>query len=167
MVFKYLDILTYKINQCDYFFFRYRVIDTRARFMILHDLRLFTSDLHYIWKRIVNVIFIRDFEKIENHKNQSSWFELSTVPFPSPIRGALVTKRVQTWKTNEIFKPASLFIDKTRNLKGHTLQVVAFQHIPAVVKSRRVGDKAGRTLFRGMEIEVPILLFIEYFQRQS
>ncbi|KOB69888.1 putative chemosensory ionotropic receptor IR68a, partial [Operophtera brumata] len=32
-----------------------RILDTRAKFVLLHDFRLFHSELHYLWKRIVNV----------------------------------------------------------------------------------------------------------------
>ncbi|KAE8743054.1 Ionotropic receptor 68a, partial [Frankliniella occidentalis] len=36
-----------------------RVLDTRGRFVVLHDRRLFSPDLHYLWKKIVNVVFVR------------------------------------------------------------------------------------------------------------
>ena len=38
---------------------RHRVLDTRARFVLLYDRRLLSPDLHYLWKKIVNVVFLR------------------------------------------------------------------------------------------------------------
>ncbi|XP_077301063.1 ionotropic receptor 21a-like [Arctopsyche grandis] len=124
---------------------KYRVLDTRAKYVLLHDFRLFNSNMHYIWKRIINVIFIKHYIK---HMN--SWFELSTIPFPAPFNGVLITKRIETWKINTHLKVKSLFTDRTFNLKGYALQITAIEHTPAVEK-RKVENV---DVFGGIEAKV-------------
>lgn len=81
-----------------------------------------------------------------------SWFELSTVPYPSPIKDIVLPKRIEIWKKNERLKTMSLFSDKTLNLKAHTLKIVALEHVPAVVKNNAA--------FNGIEIMVSSDLFL-------
>nr|XP_018901146.1 PREDICTED: uncharacterized protein LOC109033142 [Bemisia tabaci] len=132
---------------------RYRVIDTRAKFLLLHDWRLFHADYHYLWKKIVNVIFIRRYVN-------SDRYELSTVPFPVPIRGALVPRRIDTWRRGKFQTNLDLFHDKTSDLQGQTLSVVTFEHVPSVVKSsipsqNETDDEQGESVaYGGLEIEV-------------
>lgn len=111
------------------------MIDTRANFLMLYDPRLFYPNLHYLWKRIVNVIFIRSYKGPQDQVRQKASFELSTVPFPNPIRGILVPKRVDIWRIGKFKTEINLFADKTVDLKGQELRVVVFQHIPAVIKT--------------------------------
>ncbi|XP_026329995.1 glutamate [NMDA] receptor subunit 1 [Hyposmocoma kahamanoa] len=129
---------------------RHRILDTRAKYIILHDFRLFHSELHYLWKRIVNVIFVRHYKKILGNIKSRAWFDLTTVPFPNPIRGVLVPRRVDIWKNGKFHYNRVLFADKTRNLNGEILNVVYLDHVPSVVilKSNESG-KIG-----GVEIEI-------------
>ena len=99
---------------------RYRVLNTRSKFILLHDYRLFTQNLHYIWKRIVNVLFVKQYT--HSHRGNVStgvWFELSTVPFPLPIKEIFAAKQLNFWRSGKyqrIAKP--LFPDKTIDLNG-------------------------------------------------
>lgn len=111
-------------------------------YILIHDFRLFNRKTYYIWKRIINVIFIRHF--IDN--GNRSLFELSTVPYPSPIKDVVLPKRIEIWKKNQRLKTESFFIDKTLNLKCHKLHIVALEHVPAVVKMNAT--------FNGIEIMV-------------
>ncbi|PSN33061.1 Ionotropic receptor 68a [Blattella germanica] len=119
---------------------RYRVFDTRARFILLHDQQLFQTNLHYLWKKIVNVIFLRQHRSsyqpgVFSDKLVFPWYDISTVPFPMPIRKLLIPVRLDTWHEDSLFrKNAELFPDKTSNLKGENLRVVTFQHLPGSVK---------------------------------
>lgn len=100
------------------FFFnnRYRVLDTRANYVILHDNRLFNKSLHYLWKRIVNVVFIKEYVGIKRTGDniiKMPWFELSTVPFPSPIQNVFVPRRLDIWRKSK-FRTGNNQIFKTR-----------------------------------------------------
>ncbi|XP_052126932.1 uncharacterized protein LOC113216004, partial [Frankliniella occidentalis] len=128
-----------------------RVLDTRGRFVVLHDRRLFSPDLHYLWKKIVNVVFVRRYGG-----RRSSWFELSTVPFPAPIQGVMVTRRLDIWRRGAFRQNADLFRDKTSDLQNQTLAVVTFEHVPASYKLRHVANEHGDVTsgFSGLEVQV-------------
>lgn len=40
---------------------RNRILDSRSNYILIHDYRLFTQRLLYIWKKMINVIFLRQF----------------------------------------------------------------------------------------------------------
>lgn len=142
------------IFECIFVSNRHRVLDTRAKYIMLHDFRLFHSNYHYLWRRIVNVIFLKYHKKDIQRPNSKDWFELSTVPFPNPIKSVLVPRRVDIWR-NQIFQyKKSLFNDKTNNFNGEVLNVVYLDHVPSVVVAKSsTGNKIG-----GVEIEVRYFL---------
>jgi Ligand-gated ion channel/Ligated ion channel L-glutamate- and glycine-binding site len=122
-----------------------RLINTKANILMLHDYRLFTPELHYIWNRIVNVIFIRKCDM------DRDWFELSTVPFPTRIKDVLVTKVVNFWTPPNHYrwKTKKIFEDKSnQHLNGEKLNVVVLQHTPTV----SVGSD--NSSFSGLEIDI-------------
>lgn len=93
---------------------KFRILNTRAKFIILFDYRLLSADMHYIWKRIVNVVFIKQVDK----KN-GNLFELNTVPFPSALGPVFVSKRLNFWRTGRYrYAVGSFFEDKTMDLNG-------------------------------------------------
>ncbi|XP_047988207.1 glutamate receptor ionotropic, delta-2 [Leguminivora glycinivorella] len=128
---------------------RHRILDTRAAYIMLHDYRLFTRELHYVWKRVVNVVFVR------RHAGGTAgrggpWVELSTVPFPNPIRAVFVSRRLDIWRNGRFHYNRPLFADKTRNLNAEVLNVVYLDHVPSVVVSKHNDtNKIG-----GVEIEI-------------
>lgn len=69
---------------------RHRVLDTRAHYIFLFDSRLILPGLHYIWKKMVNVIFLREYAR-------SGRYEIITTPFPVPIVDVLVPRRLDYW----------------------------------------------------------------------
>lgn len=112
-------------------FLRYseRAIDTRVRFLVLHDYRLFGQRMQHIWKRFINVIFVREYEQHFRKNNRTGTsrisFELSTVPFPYPIkRNIFVTKNLDFWQNGKYRHGTKLNTDKTRNLAGLELEFV-------------------------------------------
>ncbi|KAL0842467.1 hypothetical protein ABMA28_014563 [Loxostege sticticalis] len=129
---------------------RYRILDTRAKYILLHDYRLFHSDLHYLWKRIINVIFLRYHSKINGVRKSKAWFDLSTVPFPNPIKSVFVSRRVDIWNNGRFHYNRTLFANKTSNLNNETLNVVYLDHVPSVVVTKTNDtSKVG-----GVEIEI-------------
>lgn len=158
-----------------YFILRFRNVDTRAKFIMLYDYRLFSSQLHYIWRRIVNVLFVRqyDFSRHRNVSKSSVWFELSTVPFPLPIHEVFVTRRIDFWRAGRFRSGVKLFADKTRTLNGNynnmgkkdifsifkilcegqPLKAVVLEHTPAIRKSLQNDTDLQ---YSGVEIEVII-----------
>lgn len=128
----------------------HRLLNTRAKFMILHDYRLFSPDLHYIWRRMINVIFIRKYDATEHRRH---WYELSTVPYPFPIQEIFVSRVVNFWippdqflKKNELFEA-----NKSENLHGNELSAVVFPHSPAVLKT---GENETEVSYSGIEIDL-------------
>ena len=133
---------------------RYRVINTRAKFIISYDNRLFDKSLFYIWKRIINVIFIRRYGG-ERSGQSIPWFEITTVPFPSQITSVLVPRRLDIWTKSKFRKGVDLFRDKTSDLRNQTLKVAAFSHIPGTTKNLQTNTvRAVLGNFSGAEVEV-------------
>nr|XP_014283158.1 glutamate receptor ionotropic, delta-2 [Halyomorpha halys] len=127
---------------------RHRVIDTRARFFLLHDVRLFHKDYFYLWKKIVNVIFIRKFFEVNR-------YELMTVPFPSPIVHNWKPIRIDSWKSGKYQKNNELFIDKTSDLRGEIVHVAVFEYMPSVLKKVVEDDQSGNIMpieYSGLEV---------------
>lgn len=147
--------------------YRHRVLDTRARFILLHDHRLFHSSLHYLWKKIVNVVFLhqqgRHHGPVITRQKIRPWYDISTVPFPSPIDSTFILHHLDTWHQGKFHSGADLFRKKTSNLRGQQLRVVTFQHLPASIKMASpplrmdsVVEGSGSIGFGGLEIEVGI-----------
>lgn len=128
---------------------RYREINTRALFILLHDFLLFRRDIHFLWKKIVNVLFIKQHS---GSRKRSAWFELSTVPFPAPIRNVLIPRRLEVWRRGTVSTGLDLFAKKTNDLRGHLLKVVTFPHFPA---AQRIAGESGAH-YGGVEIEVVV-----------
>lgn len=132
-----------------------RLVDTRVKFIMLHDYRLFAGDLHYLWKRIVNVVFVRQYDRSVRggRVRPGTWFELSTVPFPMAVRDVLVPRRLDFWRAGRFQKGSQqlLMADKSENLRGREMRAVVLRHTPAVA-GRLMEDK--EVMFSGLEIEV-------------
>ncbi|XP_076250217.1 ionotropic receptor 21a-like [Rhynchophorus ferrugineus] len=143
---------------------KYRLFDTNSKYIILYDHVLFQKDTFYIWKRLINVIFIKKYESKNKVylKNKSVWFEITTVPYPMNAEGILVPRRLDIWTNNKFRKDPDFFKDKTLNLKNETLKVVTFAHIPGTVKTNNSLDQRIRALFQsktnqfysGTEVEI-------------
>ncbi|KAF7272015.1 hypothetical protein GWI33_015156 [Rhynchophorus ferrugineus] len=143
---------------------KYRLFDTNSKYIILYDHVLFQKDTFYIWKRLINVIFIKKYESKNKVylKNKSIWFEITTVPYPMNAEGILVPRRLDIWTNNKFRKDPDFFKDKTLNLKNETLKVVTFAHIPGTVKTNKSLDQRIRALFQsktnqfysGTEVEI-------------
>ncbi|XP_061383331.1 glutamate receptor ionotropic, kainate glr-3 [Danaus plexippus] len=132
------------------FGYKYRLLDTRAKYIMLHDVRLFHSANHYLWKSIVNVIFLKYHSKVIGDVKSKAWFDLSTVPFPNIIKEIFIPRRVDIWRRNKFHYGRDLFADKTGNLYDEVLNVVYVDHVPSVVVTKsNATNKVG-----GVEIEI-------------
>lgn len=127
---------------------KHRVIDTRAKFLMLYNHKMFTQRLHYIWKRIINVVFIREYNY---RRTNDKVFELSTVPYPLPLRSTFVTKQLDFWHAGKYRFGANLYRDKTSNLSGKLINVVIFPHVPGSFKNEQNNNS---NEYSGLEIEV-------------
>ncbi|XP_063706124.1 glutamate receptor ionotropic, kainate glr-3 [Culicoides brevitarsis] len=113
-----------------------RTLSPNSKYIILHDYRLFTPEQHYIWKRFINVVFIR----LYNQKSYVSYqkaglpFELSTVSFPSTEHSIFVSSRIDIWQSGKFRFNKELFVDRTANMKSEQLKVIVFTHTPAVTR---------------------------------
>lgn len=135
--------------------------------------------MHYIWKRFVNVIFVRQYEQSFRGNRTSSAnstaFELSTVPYPLPIRHVFVTKRLDFWRDGRYRHGLKLNVDKTTDLEGNgvtyfkgffpfqtdfekknlylgqRMLVCVLKHIPGVFSSPA---NQNESIYSGLEVEV-------------
>lgn len=136
------------MNTNIHIFFRHRMLDSRTKFILLHDRRLFIKQHHTLWTKIINVVFIRKYRLKEV-------YELSTVPYPAPIKGALVTLRLDLWSKRKFQKQTDLYRDKVSDLQGNTLKVVTFNYIPSATKKSSTNENDETKGFdKGVEIEV-------------
>ncbi|RLZ02244.1 Ionotropic receptor 68a [Cephus cinctus] len=113
-----------------------RLINTRGDFLMLYDDRLFIPEMHYIWNRILNVLFVRRYESVNCRSGEplrNEWFDIVTVNYPMNLKNS-VTKHVDTWYKGRFRYGVKLFDEKTKNLHGKSLKVAIFDHIPAVTK---------------------------------
>lgn len=129
------------------------MLDSRTKFILLHDRRLFIKQYHTLWAKIINVIFIRKYRSKE-------LYELSTVPFPAPIKGALVTLRLDLWSKRKFQKQTNLYRDKVSDLQGNSLKVVTFNYIPSAIKKSPISENYENSGYnKGLEIEVPLIKY--------
>ncbi|KAG5884354.1 hypothetical protein JTB14_030793 [Gonioctena quinquepunctata] len=132
---------------------------------MLFDVRLLDKKLFYLWKRIINVLFIKEHSGGGSPGKDLGWFELMTVPFPAPINGILIPWRVDIWTRSKFRKGVELFRDKTSDLQNQTLSVVVFSHLPGITKTNASSpyevralltknEDNGTTIFKGIEVEI-------------
>ena len=156
-------------------YFRYRVIDTRAKFIVLYDHQLFHSSMHYLWKKLVNIIFLRQHGRHQQIgairiKQYRPWYDISTVPFPTSIRNRFIPYRLDTWYEGRFKQGKELFRDKTSKMKNAVLRVVTFQHLPGTMKmgsrSIRVNVMHGNNVtgYGGVELEVRLNALVMKFK---
>lgn len=108
-------------------FYSERAIHSEAKLIILHDYRLFGRQMHYIWKRFVNVVFVRQYEhNFRGNRTSSNGtaFELTTVPYPLPINEVFVTKRLNFWRNGRYQHGKKLNLDKTGDLEGKRCKIL-------------------------------------------
>ncbi|XP_055542534.1 uncharacterized protein LOC129728143 [Wyeomyia smithii] len=133
---------------------RTRIINTRAQFILLHDYRLFVPDLLYLWKRIVNVLFVRQlFFGGSKGSLTNRHYEVSTVPFPFPLKGVFVSKKLDFWRDGKFRYSRKLFYDKTTNMDGQTMKVVVLEHTPAIFRTTH-NETDEHLKYYGLEVEL-------------
>ncbi|KAI4499966.1 hypothetical protein M0802_004836 [Mischocyttarus mexicanus] len=147
---------------------REELINTHGYFLLLHDYRILTSDLHYIWNRIINVIFVRQYKPYKYRSGDTSSrpiINLETVYFPSQKKKFVITKYLDTWYHGRFRYGKDHFIQRISDLKGKTLRVSVFEHIPAVTKESENFYKGGPSYSAkglGIEFEVCTSVLQDY-----
>ncbi|XP_029165848.1 uncharacterized protein LOC114936723 [Nylanderia fulva] len=119
---------------------RERLINTRGYFLLLHDNRLFRPELHYIWNRIINVVFVRRYNTYKYRSGEqiaSERIDLNTVYYPSPTRDFTAIRYIDTWRDGKLRYGNDHYVSKTTDLHGNGLRVAVFEHIPAVTEASR------------------------------
>ncbi|KAL1398230.1 hypothetical protein pipiens_009134 [Culex pipiens pipiens] len=94
-------------------------------------------------------------ERFLSHKR--SHFELSTVPFPLPLKGVFVSKRLDFWHNGKFRYGRKLFSDKTASLDGQTMRVVVLEHTPAIFRTtlnETSSENRQRIKYSGLEVEL-------------
>lgn len=117
-------------------------LDIRAKFLMMHDYRLFAPSMLYIWRKLINVVFIK-----KTRDNRGFRYELTTVPFPIQIRDIYIEYQVDMWRNGRFRFGRPLFYDKTSNLEGQELRAVVIEHTPAV-------KKVNETSYSGLEVKI-------------
>lgn len=85
---------------------------------MLFDNRLFEKPLHYLWKRIINVVFIKKYiSKKTANVRKTEWFELTTVPFPINFGDVLIPRRLDIWAQLK-FRKGNFLRPVFRNVKN-------------------------------------------------
>jgi hypothetical protein len=127
----------------------------------------------------VNVIFLHQHGRhhtsiLIGHQVIHSWFDISTVPFPSPIHNTFIPHHLDTWHQGKFQSGADLFREKTLDLRGQQIKAVTFQHIPASIKLatsplRLDGtvEGSGSISFGGLEIEVYVKSSQKYLESST
>lgn len=107
-------------------FFRNRLIDTRAMFIMMNDFRLFTPNMQYLWNRIINVIFIKRYNVFKRRSGEQvtrEWYDLNTIYYPATVKGLVVTKYIDSWYRRRFRYNIDHFPQKTQNLRGKRLRL--------------------------------------------
>ncbi|CAK9829857.1 Ionotropic receptor 21a [Anthophora retusa] len=142
---------------------RERLINTRGLFLLLYDSRLFQSNLHYLWNRIINVVFVRQYNAYKYRSGEKSIEEkidLDTTYFPTR-RKTSTSKCIDTWYQGKLRYVNNHFTEKTTNLQKQHLRIAVFEHIPAVTeKSRAYYDKRPNNSIEALGIEFELMQMI-------
>ncbi|XP_029043114.2 ionotropic receptor 21a-like isoform X2 [Osmia bicornis bicornis] len=143
---------------------RKRLINTRGLYLLLHDHRLFQPNLHYLWNRIINVIFIRRYNAYKHRSGEKSFKEridLDTIYFPPRKEKFTKTKCIDTWYKGKLRYGSNHFTEKTTNLQKRHLRIAVFEHIPAVTeKSRAYYNKRPNNSLEALGIEFELIQII-------
>lgn len=62
---------------------------------MFYDVSLFRKDVKFLWKILINVIFIRKY--LSTIKDEI-WYDITTVPFPFSIKNVLEPRRINIWR---------------------------------------------------------------------
>lgn len=77
---------------------RHRLLNSRANFVMMFDKRLFQSNLHYLWRKMINVVFIHKYEG-------SNQYELYSPTFPIQNLGQLSTPSlIDIWRSGKFMQ---------------------------------------------------------------
>lgn len=140
------------------------MLNIQGFFLMIHDSRLFYSNMKYLWNRIINVIFIKRHSLIRSQSGKNinyDWFNLETMQYPISGQYFLRTYYVDTWYKGRFRYGKNHFANKVLDLSKKKLKVAIFEHIPAVTTNSRMfyeNYEKHNNKSVGIEFEVNILL---------
>ncbi|XP_053986684.1 ionotropic receptor 21a-like isoform X1 [Hylaeus volcanicus] len=141
-----------------------RLINTRGLFLLLYDHRLFESNLHHVWNRIINVVFIRRYNAYQHRSGEKiskERIDLDTVYYPAYEKILTATKYIDTWYRGKMRYGNNHFTEKTTNLHKKHLRIAVFEHIPTVTeKSRAYYNKRPNNNTEALGIEFELIQII-------
>ncbi|XP_026832980.1 uncharacterized protein LOC6544246 isoform X2 [Drosophila erecta] len=117
-----------------------RSLNMQKKLVLLHDSRLFESDMIHLWSVFIGAIFLK--RQLDNK------YTISTIAFPGILSGVLVTKNIVNWELGKGVNGSILFADKTSNLFGTPLPVAISEHVPMVLWANATNS------FQGVEVEI-------------
>ena len=91
----------------------------------MDDFRLLHRDMYYIWNRIVNVIFIRQYNALKRSSREEilrQWYDLNTIYYPARVKGIIKTKYVDSWYRGKFRYGNNHFPLKTKTLQRKHLR---------------------------------------------
>ncbi|XP_030570279.1 uncharacterized protein LOC115769564 [Drosophila novamexicana] len=122
------------------FVYESRALNMQRKFLLLHDVRLFTEDMLHVWSVCVNAVFLR--RQLDNS------YSISTIAYPGILSRVVVLKQLENWRAGKRMEGAIIFTDKTRNLHGAQLAVAIAEHVPMVQLNRSTNT------YQGVEVEI-------------
>ncbi|XP_076303567.1 ionotropic receptor 68a isoform X3 [Lasioglossum baleicum] len=138
-----------------------RLIDAYGLFLFLYDDRLFRPNLYYIWNRIINVVFIRQYNAYKHRSGEKAFKEkidLYTVYFPSRGKRYSSMKCIDTWYHNKLQYGVNHFTKTTSNLQKKHLRVAIFEHIPSVTeRSRAYYNERPNNITQALGVEFELI----------
>ncbi|XP_043648560.1 glutamate receptor ionotropic, delta-1 isoform X2 [Drosophila teissieri] len=117
-----------------------RALNMQKKFVLLHDSRLFESDMIHLWSACIGAIFLK--RQLDNK------YTISTIAFPGILSGVLVMKKIADWELGKGVNGRILFADKTSNLYGASMPVAISEHVPMVLWANATQS------FQGVEVEI-------------
>ncbi|XP_034946197.1 glutamate receptor ionotropic, kainate 5 [Chelonus insularis] len=141
-----------------------RLLNTQSLFLLIHDTRLFTAEMKYLWNRITKSIFIRIFNNLNvrlGERMNNEWFNLETIRYPLYSDSSIITYYVNTWYKGKFrYEKKNLFkkLNSFKDLQNQKLKVAIFEHIPAVTKySRMFYERYHHSANKALGIEFEII----------
>ncbi|XP_064551605.1 uncharacterized protein Ir68a [Drosophila montana] len=130
----------WQVKQLMRFVYESRALNMQRKFLLLHDVRLFTGDMLHVWSVCVNALFLR--RQLDNS------YSISTIAYPGILSRVVVLKQLENWRAGKRMDGAIIFTDKTRNLHGAQLAVAIAEHVPMVQLNRTTNT------YQGVEVEI-------------
>lgn len=96
-------------------------------FILMNDFRLLRPEVHYLWNRMINVIFIRRYSAFKRRSGEQTfreWYDLNTIYYPARIKGLVQTRYIDSFYRGRFRYGVNHFPPKIDNLQHKRLRSV-------------------------------------------